>query len=150
MSGIAATAKLRQAAPNCRVIILTTFDYQQYVIEGLQAGASGFLLKDAPADDLIAAIRRVHTGESFVQPDMAARLLTAMGQRSAAPAPEALTERELAVLRLLAAGASNRAIGDQLFLTEGTVKNYVSALLEKLGAANRTQAVGIARERGLL
>ncbi|HEX5503217.1 MAG TPA: response regulator transcription factor [Thermomicrobiales bacterium] len=148
-SGIAATAAITREAPEVRVIILTTFDLREYVVEGLQAGAAGFLLKDAPADDLVAAIRRVHAGEQFVQPDVAARMLTALGQPTPAE-PEGLTEREVAVLRLLAAGASNRTIADRLALAEGTVKNYVSSILDKLAAANRTQAVAIARERGLL
>lgn len=150
MTGIEATAAIIRTVPGCRVIILTTFDEQQYVIGGLQAGAAGFLLKDAPADDLIAAIRRVHAGESYVQPDIAARMLTALGSRPAAPDPDTLTEREIAVLHLLAAGESNRAIADRLFLAEGTVKNYVSSILEKLHATNRTHAVTIARARHLL
>lgn len=150
MTGIEATAEITKTIPDCRVIILTTFDYHQYVIDGLQAGAAGFLLKDAPADDLVTAIRRVHAGESFVQPDIAARLLTDLGRRPFSPEAEQLTEREIEVLRRLAVGESNRQIADQLFLTEGTVKNYVSSVLGKLGAANRTQAVSIARERKIL
>jgi DNA-binding NarL/FixJ family response regulator len=148
-TGIEATAEIRRWPDAPCVIILTTFDYQQYVLDGLRAGATGFLLKDAPADELLDAIRRVHAGESFVQPDIAARVLTALG-RADAPQPDALNERELEILRLLAGGASNRAIGARLNLAEGTVKNYVSAILDKLGAANRTQAVVIARERRLV
>lgn len=142
IGGLAATAEIARQVPGCRVLILTTFDYSQYVLEGLQAGASGFLLKDAPADELIGAIRRVHAGESFVQPDMAARLLTELGRKLSSPT-EALTEREVAILGLLVVGDSNRAIGARLYLTEGTVKNYVSTILDKLGAGNRTQAVAI-------
>jgi DNA-binding NarL/FixJ family response regulator len=150
LSGIAATATITREVPGCRVLILTTFDYSQYVLEGLQAGAVGFLLKDTPADELISTIRRIHAGESFVQPDMAARMLTELSRKPTATAPEALTEREAAILALLAAGDSNRPIGEKLFLTEGTVKNYVSTILDKLGAGNRTQAVAIARERGVM
>jgi two-component system response regulator DegU len=150
ISGIAATTEIARQVPGSRVLILTTFDYSQYVLEGLQAGAAGFLLKDAPADELIGAIRRIHAGESFVQPDMAARMLTALGRKPVAAPAEALTEREVAILGLLAAGDSNRAIGEKLYLTEGTVKNYVSTILDKLGAGNRTQAVAIARERGMI
>ncbi|HEU5328052.1 MAG TPA: response regulator transcription factor [Thermomicrobiales bacterium] len=150
LTGIEATAAITHEVPGSHIIILTTFDHQQYLLDGLQAGAAGFLLKDAPADELIAAIQRVHAGESFVQPDMAARVLTQLGRRPATPEPETLTERETAILRLLAAGESNRAIADHLFLAEGTVKNYVSNILEKLNAANRTQAVAIARQKGLV
>lgn len=151
MTGIAATAEIHRLLPDCRVIILTTFDYSQYVMEGLQAGAVGFLLKDAPAEDLIRTIRRVHAGESFVQPDMAARMLTELGRAPAAASdPETLTEREVDILRLLADGDSNRTIGERLYLAEGTVKNYVSTILDKLGAENRTQAVAIARQRHLI
>ncbi len=113
-------------------------------------GAAGFLLEDAPAEELIGTIHRVHAGERLVQPDVAARLLTELGGRGEGAASAALTEREAAILRLLAAGDSNRAIADKLYLAEGTVKNYVSALLEKPGASNRTQAVNITRERRLI
>ncbi len=91
MRGIEATAAIARLVPACRVIILTTFDYQQYVLDGLRAGAAGFLLKDAPADELIGAIRRVHAGESFVQPDVAGRMLAALGRKGEGAASAALT-----------------------------------------------------------
>lgn len=153
LDGVRATARLAAELPAARVIILTTFDYDEYVFEGVKAGARGYLLKDTPAAELLAAIRRVHAGESIVQPSVAARLIAEFSrQRGAAPQPEGegLSERERAILRLISDGLSNREIGDQLALAEGTVKNYVSSILDKLHAANRTQAARRAREQGLI
>jgi two-component system response regulator DegU len=153
LSGIEATAEIRRLAPASRIVILTTFDVDQYVIDGLRAGAAGYLLKDAPADELARTIRRVHAGESVIQPDVAARVLVDISRRSPAGAAmpvDVLSERERDVLRLLAAGSTNRAIADRLSLTEGTVKNYVSSILDKLHASNRTQAVLAAKERRLI
>lgn len=161
LDGVRATARITAVAPATRVIILTTFDYDEYVFEGLKAGARGYLLKDTPATELLSTMRRVHAGESIVQPSVAARLLTEFsrqrpaGAPSATPPPEppayeALSERELDVLRLLAEGHSNREIGQRLALAEGTVKNYVTTILDKLHAANRTQAARLAREQGLV
>ena len=154
MDGVQATAELARILPEVRVIILTTFDYDSYVFEGIRAGASGYLLKDTPAVELLAAIRRVHGGESIVQPSVAARLIAEFSRQrgGAAPEPEyePLSERELAVLRLLGDGLSNRDIGAKLALAEGTVKNYVSTILAKLHAANRTHAARLAREQGLI
>jgi two-component system, NarL family, response regulator DegU len=154
LDGVQATAELTRSVPAARVIILTTFDYDSYVFDGIRAGASGYLLKDTPAVELLAAIRRVHGGESIVQPRVAARLIAEFSrQRSGAvpqPEYEALSERELVVLRLLGDGLSNREIGAKLALAEGTVKNYVSTILAKLHAANRTHAAHLAREQGLI
>lgn len=154
LDGVQATAELTRSVPVARVIILTTFDYDSYVFDGIRAGASGYLLKDTPAGELLAAIRRVHGGESIVQPSVAARLIAEFSrQRSGAgvqPEYEPLSERELAVLRLLGDGLSNRDIGARLALAEGTVKNYVSTILAKLHAANRTHAARLAREQGLI
>jgi DNA-binding NarL/FixJ family response regulator len=152
VDGVAATAQISAALPDTRVIILTTFDHDAYVFEGIKAGAQGYLLKDTPATELLAAIRRVHAGESIIQPSVAARLIAEFSRRGVAaqPAYEPLSERERAVLRLLADGMSNKEIGQQLALAEGTVKNYVSTLLAKLHAANRTHAAKLAREQGLI
>jgi two-component system, NarL family, response regulator DegU len=154
LDGVQATAELARVAPEVRVIILTTFDYDSYVFEGIRAGASGYLLKDTPAAELLSAIRRVHGGESIVQPSVAARLIAEFsrqrGGAAAQPEYEPLSERELAVLRLLGDGLSNREIGGRLALAEGTVKNYVSTILAKLHAANRTHAARLAREQGLI
>jgi two-component system response regulator DegU len=153
MNGVAATAQVTQALPETKVIILTTFDYDEYVFDGMKAGARGYMLKDIPATELLATIRRVHAGESIVQPSVATRLIAEFSQRRSAPQQpdyERLSERELEVLRLLAEGYNNKAIAARLVLAEGTVKNYVSTILDKLHAANRTHATQIARKQGLI
>ncbi len=149
-SGVEATALITAACPATRVIVLTTFDYDEYVFNAIKGGAMGYLLKDVPAPELIETIRRVHAGESFIQPSVASKVLLEYGRRPSPPPGEELTEREQEVLDLLAAGASNREIGERLFLAEGTVKNHVSNILGKLHAANRTHAVALAREQGLI
>jgi DNA-binding NarL/FixJ family response regulator len=157
MNGVQATATITSAYPGARVIILTTFDYEDYVFEAIKAGAMGYLLKDVPADELTSTIRRVYAGEPFIQPKVASKMLMEFGRkgRPAAsartePVEEELSAREIEVLKLLAAGASNREIADRLVLAEGTVKNHVSNILGKLHAENRTQAANFARERKLI
>lgn len=153
LNGVQATADLIRQWPEARVIILTTFDRDDYVYEGVRAGAMGYLLKDTPADRLFATIRRVHAGEPFIQPEIASRALREMMRgRSTSVGSEAepLSDREREVLVLLAQGASNREIATHLVITEGTVKNHVSNILGKLQAENRTQAADIARKRGLV
>lgn len=149
LNGVDATAKLCRQWPEAKVIILTTFDRDDYVYQGVRAGALGYLLKDAPANRLIETIRRVHAGEVFIQPEIASRALREM-MRPAAVATEPLSEREREVLLLLAQGASNKDMAEKLFITEGTVKNHVSNILAKLQAENRTQAADIARKHGLV
>jgi DNA-binding NarL/FixJ family response regulator len=152
-SGVEATALITAASPETRVIVLTTFDNDDYVFDAIKAGAMGYLLKDVPARELIDVIRRVHAGESFIQPRVASKLLLEFGRRTRpprGPQVDELTEREREVLALLAAGASNKEIGARLYLAESTVKNHVSTILGKLHAANRTHAVTLAREQGLL
>ena len=149
MSGIEAIAAICAVWPEARIIILTTFGRDEYVFQGIRAGAVGYLLKDAPADDLIQTIRRVHAGEVFIQPEIASRLLREL----IAPQDwliEPLSEREQEVLVLVAQGYSNREIAEGLVLVEGTVKNHVSNILGKLQAENRTQAADIARRHGLI
>jgi DNA-binding NarL/FixJ family response regulator len=153
INGVAATAEITQALPATKVIILTTFDYDEYVFDAMKAGARGYMLKDIPAAELLDSIRRIHAGESIVQPSVATRLIAEFSQRRSTPQQpsyEPLSERELEVLRLLADGANNKAIANQLVLAEGTIKNYVSSILDKLHAANRTHATRIAREQGLI
>lgn len=159
LNGVQATAQLALVLPATRVIILTTFDYDEYVFDGIKAGARSYLLKDTPASELLAAIRKVHAGESIIQPSVAARLISEFSRRrdntnpDAATQPvvyETLSERERDVLRLLADGLSNKEIATALILAEGTVKNHVSMILDKLHAANRTQAARVAREQGLI
>ncbi|GAC1350292.1 MAG: response regulator transcription factor [Ktedonobacteraceae bacterium] len=158
-NGVETTAAITSNNPQAKVIILTTFDYQDYVFEAIKAGAMGYLLKDVPAGELAGTIRRVHAGEPFIQPTVASKLLVELGRKgrnttSNQPPQyvqdEDLSGREVEVIKLLAAGASNREIADQLVLAEGTVKNHVSNILSKLHAENRTQAANMASERKLI
>ncbi len=163
-NGVEATAILMEKNPVARIIMLTTFDYDDYVFEAVKAGAMGYLLKDVPADELANTIRKVAQGEPFIQPKMASKLLVEFGrkERSATTSQtpvastttntqaEGLSVRETSVLKLLAAGASNREIADRLVLAEGTVKNHVSNILSKLHAENRTHAAKVARERKII
>ncbi|HYF63246.1 MAG TPA: response regulator transcription factor [Herpetosiphonaceae bacterium] len=147
LDGVAATRELVAANPALGVIILTTFDDDEYIFEGLKAGARGYLLKDISSDDMAAAIRTVAAGEALIQPSIARKVVAEFGRLASRPAERGpalespLTERELEVLRGLAAGLSNREIADKLVITEGTVKNHVSNLLGKLDVRDRTQAV---------
>ncbi|GLV54948.1 DNA-binding response regulator [Dictyobacter sp. S3.2.2.5] len=156
MNGVQATTALIASHPQAHIIILTTFDYEDYVFDAIKAGAMGYLLKDVPATDLMATIRKVHSGEPFIQPRLANKLLIEFGRKGRNPArPQSyhssddLSPREIEILKLLAEGASNRKIAEQLGLAEGTVKNHVSNILSKLQIENRTQAAHLARERKL-
>ena len=156
LDGVAATRRLLAAHPTTRVIAVTTFDDDELVFDGLRAGAVGYLLKDVSSDKLVEAIRAAARGESFLQPSIAAKVLAEFNrlEHSAAPPPpplaEPLSERELEILRLLAAGDSNKEIAAALFIAEGTVKNHVTNILGKLDARDRTQAALRARELGLI
>ena len=158
LDGVAATRRLLAAHPTTRVIVVTTFDDDELVFDGLRAGAVGYLLKDVSSDKLVEAIRAAARGESFLQPSIAAKVLAEFNrlERSAAPPPpppalaEPLSERELEILRLLAAGDSNKEIAAALYITEGTVKNHVTNILGKLDARDRTQAALRGRELGLI
>ena len=149
MNGVEATAAICRAWPEAKVIILTTFDRDDYVFQGVRAGAVGYLLKDLPSPKLIETIRRVHDGEVFIQPEIASRTLRA-ALHSPGDLIEPLSEREREVLVMLAQGIPNKEIADKLHLAEGTVKNHVSNILGKLQAQNRTEAADIARRRGLI
>ncbi|PKQ27080.1 MAG: DNA-binding response regulator [Actinobacteria bacterium HGW-Actinobacteria-4] len=153
LDGIAATAALTEVS-DARVIILTTFDLDEYVVAAIKAGASGFLLKDAPPEDLLAAIRTVHAGDAVIAPSSTRRLLTRLAATLPDPTDgaglEDLTDREREVLVLMARGLSNLEICDALFLAEPTVKSHVGKVLAKLGARDRVQAVVIAYETGLV
>jgi len=156
LDGVAATRRLHQEQPGCRVIVLTTFDDDEMVFDGLRAGAVGYLLKDAPSEKLAEAIRGAARGESFLQPSVAAKVVAEFARlsrktiRPQASVIEPLSERELEILRLIAQGASNREIAGTLFLAEGTVKNHVTNILGKLEARDRTQAALKARDSGLI
>jgi DNA-binding NarL/FixJ family response regulator len=156
MDGVEATWRLRERWPEARVVILTTFDDDEYVFEGLRAGALGYLLKDVSGHDLAEAVRTVAAGGALIQPSVA-RKVVAEFARVAPPVREAdaglaepLSEREAEVLELLAGGLTNREIATRLSLAEGTVKNYVTNILGKLGTRDRTQAALRARELGLV
>ena len=155
MDGVEATRRLRQRWPDAQVIILTTFDDDEYVFDGLRAGAQGYLLKAVSADELADAIRTVAAGGALIDPSVTRKVvaefarLSRPASKTALP-PEPLSEREMEVLKLLAEGLTNREIAQRLFLAEGTVKNYVSHILDKLDARDRTQAALRAREMGLL
>jgi DNA-binding NarL/FixJ family response regulator len=156
LDGAAATRRLRAAQPDVRVIVLTTFDEDAAIFDGLRAGATGYLLKDAPTEKLYEAIRAAARGESFLQPSVASRVVaefTRLSERSP-DASQALVDplstRELEILRLLAGGATNREIALQLFIAEGTVKNHVTNIFTKLDVTDRTRAAIKARELGLL
>ncbi len=156
LDGVAATRRLCASLPACRVIVLTTFDDDEYLFEGLRAGATAYLLKDAGSDQLFAAIRAAARGESFLQTHVAAKVvaefarLASQAAERSEPLPEPLSEREIEVLRLVAAGASNREIAEKLYITEGTAKNHLTSILAKLGVRDRTQAALKARQLGLV
>ena len=152
MDGLEATRLLLGAGSTSKVVVLTTFDLDQYVYDALRAGASGFLLKDAPAHQLVAAVRAAAAGDALLAPSVTKRLITEFARRGPRVTPstvQALTERELEVLRLLARGLSNAEIAAELFIAEGTVKTHVARLLSKLGVRDRVQAVVLAYQSGL-
>jgi len=153
MNGVAATRQLHSTQPDCHVIALTTFDGDEYIFDCLRAGAVGYLLKDAPSENLFAAIRAAARGESFLQPSVTTRVLAEFTRLSDQPPAspmlvEPLSDREHEILRLIAKGSTNREIAESLFITEGTVKNHVTNILSKLDVRDRTQAALKARELG--
>jgi len=165
MDGLTATAEITARAtdehPAPRVIVLTTFDLDEYVLAAIRAGASGFLLKDTPPEDMLAAIRTVHRGDAVIAPSSTRRLLEHLvdvlpPDEPGAPTDPArqavadLTDREREVLLLMARGRSNSEIGRDLFVAEATVKTHVGRILAKLGARDRVQAVVVAYETGLV
>lgn len=155
LDGIEATRQLQEAGSRTRVLVLTTFDTDEYVYAALRAGASGFLLKSAPPDRLVDAVRQVHAGESLLAPTITRRLIEDYVSRPGPGqardvAPAALTEREREVLSLIAHGLSNGEIALDLFVSEATVKTHVNRILAKLGVRDRVQAVIAAYECGLV
>ena len=155
MDGITATRELlADADQHTRVLILTTFDLDEYVYDAVAAGASGFLLKDTPADDLVKAVRIVASGDALLAPSVTRRLIERFTSETSsyatAPGLDELTERETEVLSLMARGHSNQEIANLLFLGETTVKTHVSRVLMKLGVRDRVQAVIAAYESGLV
>jgi DNA-binding NarL/FixJ family response regulator len=153
MDGIEATRRLAALERPARVLILTTFDLDDYVYEALRAGASGFLLKDRPPEELVAAVRVIATGEALLAPSVTRRLIEEFARRAPAVKPtelDELTEREREVLVLMARGLSNAEIARALFVAETTVKTHVGRVLHKLRLRDRAQAVVLAYESGLV
>jgi len=146
MGGVEAITELRRTAPAVRVLVLTTFDTDRDVLPAVEAGATGYLLKDTPRAELVRAVRAAHRGEAVLSPAVAGRL---MGQVRG-PGPEVLSARELEVLTLVAAGSTNREAAQRLFISEATVKTHLLRACTKLGVSGRTAAVAAAAERGLL
>jgi DNA-binding NarL/FixJ family response regulator len=153
LDGLQATREILAANGDARILILTTFDLDEYIYEALSAGASGFVLKDEPPEQLIAAIRTVAAGDALLSPSITHRVIGQFA-RLARPAPpkelEELTSREMEVFRLMARGLSNAEIGEQLFITDTTVKTHVTHVLQKLNLRDRVQAVVLAYQTGIV
>ncbi len=143
LDGVGVVGQVRALDAMARILILTTYDGDEDIYRGMRAGAKAYLLKDAPREQLLDCIRAVHAGNTYVLPDVAAKL-------TAQAAGERLTDREQEILVLLAAGDSNKLIARKLMITEGTVKTHVKSVLFKLGAASRTEAAAVAARRGLV
>ena len=152
LDGLEATRRILAADPDSRILILTTFDLDEYVYRALQAGASGFVLKDDPPEQLIAAVRTVAGGDALLSPSVTRRVIqqfTRVHQQAPPKAVETLTAREMDVFRLITRGYSNAEIGRELFISDTTVKTHVTRLLQKLDLRDRAQAIVLAYQTGL-
>jgi DNA-binding NarL/FixJ family response regulator len=153
LDGLQATREILAANPAARVLILTTFDLEEYIHDALSAGASGFVLKDDPPEQLIAAIRTVAAGDALLSPSITHRVISQFARLPRQAPPKELSEltsREMEVLRLIARGLSNAEIGAQLFISDTTVKTHVTHVLQKLNLRDRVQAVVLAHETGIV
>ncbi|SRR5579884_3810089 len=167
MDGVAATVQVRRQMPDCQILMLTTFDDEEYVVDALRAGACGYLLKNIPAPDLARAVQAAHRGIYQLDPFIAGKVVASLTRPVRPPSQPLiattstadasgslnatdLTSREIEVLRLIAQGATNREIAERLVISEGTVKNHISNILSRLGLRDRTQAAIYARENNLL
>lgn len=153
MNGIIATRKIREANPEVQVLVLTTYDDDEWVFDAIRSGAAGYLLKDTPPADLISAIKGTIQGKSYIDPMVTGKLLSEIASRSLQQEPQTnfdLSDREYDVLKLLAQGLSNADIAGRLYITKGTVRNYTSAIFRKLGVSDRTQAAVVALRYGLV
>jgi len=153
LDGLEATRRILAADGSARVLILTTFDLDEYVYEALRAGASGFVLKDEPPEQLLAAIRTVAAGDALLSPTVTKRVISEYTRLPRATPPkelEDLSDRELDVFRLIAQGLSNAEIGERLFISETTVKTHVTHIFQKLGLRDRVQAVVLAYQAGVV
>ncbi len=147
MDGVTATQEICRQFPQINILVLTTFDDDTYVAKAIDAGAKGYLLKDTPSEEIAAAIRAVDRGYTHLAPGMMQKIMSGRGERVETPLPQALadlTPRELEVLKLIATGANNREIASSLYISEGTVKNHVTNLLNRLNVRDRTQAAILA------
>lgn len=146
LDGVSATMRIQEGQPQTHVLVLTTYDGDADILRAVEAGATGYLLKDTPRDDLFRAIRAAAKGESFLTPAVATRLIG----RVKAPVEDSLSDREVEVLTLVAQGASNKGIAKQLWISEATVKTHLIHIFGKLGVSDRTAAVTVGLERGIL
>ena len=152
MNGVEATRRICLNHPDIKVLVLTTYDDDAWVFDAIRAGASGYLLKDTPREEVVRAIKGTAAGKSFIDPAVAGRLLNQIAVQSTKPSSlimEKLTEREADVLRLVARGLNNADIAERLHLSEGTVRNHISVILAKLNVSDRTQAAVIAIQHGI-
>ena len=147
LSGIEVMKQVRPREPQCKFLVLTTYDTDSYIVPALSAGAQGYLLKDASPDELVRAIHLMQAGGSPLEPGIAAKLLESMSESKDT---EELSPRELEVLQLLVAGTSNKAIASQIHLSENTVKSHISHIFDKLNVQSRAEAVAVALQRGLV
>lgn len=150
LDGAAAMLEIRKLDKNVKFIVLTTYDTEEYIFKAVEAGAQAYLLKDAPRDDLFKAIRAVSQGKSIIEPAIASKVLERFARISRQGPAEALSDRELEVLGLMAKGAANKEIASALTISESTVKTHIQAIFQKLDASSRTEAVAKAAARGLV
>jgi DNA-binding NarL/FixJ family response regulator len=152
MNGVEATRRIKAAHPEIKVLVLTTYDDDEWLFDAVRSGASGYLLKDTARDELVKAIKGTFAGKTYLDPSVAGKVLGQVSSRRKQPATmitHNLSDREIEVLSLIGRGFSNNQIAQKMFLSEGTVRNYVSAILAKLGVSDRTQAAVLAIEHGL-
>ena len=153
MNGVVATRKIQERYPEIRVLVLTTYDDDEWLFDAIRSGAAGYLLKDRPREELINAIKGTMAGKAYIDPSVAGKVLSNVAQnmpRQQPPVEISLSEREQEVLQLMTQGLSNADIAGRLFLSEGTVRNYTSAIFSKLNVSDRTQAVILALRYGLV
>ena len=149
MSGVEAMRIIGAENPNIKIIVLTTFDTDEYIFDAVEAGAKGYLLKDASREELSSAVRAVQRGESQIEPGVAARLISRF-QELSRQGPDTLSDREVEVLQLIARGSANRQIAEQLMISESTVKTHVANIFSKMNVRHRTQAVTQGLQRGII